>query len=188
MNRYPKEAAMKNYKRYMTILLFMIAALLVGSSVGYSQMDGRVLLLQGPGQGTVVSQSPPADFPQVDVAFSGSGMLTHIGAVTWEATLSMNYGDAIPLANGNLCVVASGSVVETIASGDTLTSEIVGPFCEVGDDGTPYYPDPPFTFNGTFYFSEGTGTLEGVKGSGNISGSVDANGKVIVSKHGTILR
>lgn len=180
---------MKDYKKYLSVILFLIVAVLVGSNVGHSQTDGRELNLQGPGQGAVVSQSPPGDLPNVEVGFAGSGMLTHIGAVTWEATLSMNYDMVLPpLANGNLCVMASGSVIETIASGDTLTSEIVGLFCEVGEDGTPFYPDPPFTFNGTFFFSEGTGNLAGIMGSGNISGSVDASGKVIVSKNGTIIK
>jgi len=179
---------MADYKKHLSIALFLVAAILAGSTVAHSQTDGRVLILQGPGQGTVISQSPPEDLPNVQVGFAGKGMLTHIGAVSWEATLSMNYDMVIPVANGNLCVMASGSVVETIASGDTLTSEMVGLFCEVGEDETPFYPDPPFTFNGTFFFSEGTGSLDGIMGSGNISGSVDSSGKVIVSKNGTIIK
>jgi len=177
---------MKDYKKHMSVILFLTGAILIGSSVSHAQTDGRVLILQGPGQGAVVNKTESGSY--VEVEFAGSGMLTHIGAVTWEATLSMDYDYAIPDANGKLCVVASGSVVETIASGDTLTSEIVGLFCEIGDDGTPLVPDPPFTFNGTFIFTEGTGALDGTMGSGNISGSVDTDYKVIVSKNGTITK
>lgn len=160
---------------------------LVSAGFAFAEDEFEVLELRSRGQGVVVDcvgDSIPANA----ICYSGRGIMTHIGVITWDAYLVM--GGVVNIdGTGGACTLASGEAIHWTGNGSEITAAMEGLFCGNNFD---FNRDPqilpPYTFNGTYFVTEGTGSFAEARGSGNMCGSTDEFYKVLVNFYGTLVR
>jgi hypothetical protein len=103
-----------------------------------------------------------------------NGAFINTGTVLWI--------NSTPNGSGGHCAPASGTETTTTSNGSTLTVQRTGMLCEVGASGSGKY-----TFNATYFITDGTQDFAGAKGTGIMICSVDANtSNVFGFAHGII--
>lgn len=108
------------------------------------------------------------------------GNIVHNG--TFINAVTVLWINSTPNGGGGHCAPASGTETTTTSNGSTLTVQRTGMLCEVGASGSGKY-----TFNATYFITDGTKDFAGASGTGVMICSVDAStGNVQAFAHGTI--
>jgi hypothetical protein len=128
-----------------------------GSSGCQSSSEGCTITDQGTVEGNIIH----------------NGTFTHSAVVLWT--------QSSPNGSGGICAPASGMLNITTPNGSTLTIQRTGTLCEVGMSGSSNY-----TFNSTYFITDGTKDFAGASGTGILICSVDSSGNVQGFAHGTI--
>jgi hypothetical protein len=165
-----------------SMIMFFILALGLAST---PVLAGPVLDFQGIGSGTVTYYGPEncqLSDTGCTVVTEGNVKGKYIGNGTFTNTITVLWKAGFPNGSGGYCAPASGTETITAADGSTLTAKRVGILCEVGPTGT----NGPYTFNGSYFITEGTKRFSGASGSGVQICSVDTDGNVLGFAHGTI--
>jgi hypothetical protein len=95
----------------------------------------------------------------LEIIEAGTGRAVHMGAITWEATETLNFCEKPEDANAAI----NGTFVMTAANGDQVH----------GQYATLQYLDPAtgvFTFSGQWSIAGGTGRFQDAAGQGTLSG------------------
>jgi len=148
-------------------------------------LAGPVLDFQAVGSGTVTYYGPEncqLSDTGCTVVTEGTVKGKHIGMGTFTNTVTVLWKSGFPNGSSGYCAPASGTETITAADGSTLTAKRVGILCEVGPTGT----NGPYTFNGSYFITEGTKRFSEASGSGVQICSVDTDGNVLGFAHGTI--
>jgi hypothetical protein len=168
-----------NYRKTTGLGAAMIALMMVAGSAGAAQTHD--LTMSGSGMVTTLASEGCATSPDgCAVTMTGSLIGQSVGNSSFAATVTTNWLGALDTGTAaSQCAPATGSLTVTAANNATVVVTLNGLSCDIPVDGAAAQ-----TFDGSFYVTDSTGNLSGIKGTGRVTLSMDPGGDVMLLLHG----